>query len=89
MRPLPPSKRGSCQPFTRPPWEIGGKCKQRTSESNDDCEHDCSIPKHTTPQARGYTPSGFLLYPNRTKRALAAYVELPHALLNFAERALP
>jgi hypothetical protein len=47
-------------PITRPPWEIGGKCKQRTSESNDDCEDDRDIPKHTTPQARSCTPSGFL-----------------------------
>jgi hypothetical protein len=32
---------------------IVSKCEQRTSESNDNCEHDCSIPKHATPQARG------------------------------------
>jgi hypothetical protein len=43
-------------PITRPPWEIGGKCKQRTSESNDDCEDDRGIPKHTTPQARSCPP---------------------------------
>jgi hypothetical protein len=43
-------------PITRPPWEIGGKCKQRTSESNDDCEDDRGIPKHTTPQSRSCTP---------------------------------
>jgi hypothetical protein len=43
-------------PITRPAWDISGKCKQRTSESKDNCEDDCSIPKHTTPQARSCPP---------------------------------
>src|SRR6516165_4563145 len=43
-------------PITWSAGDIGGKCEQRTSESNDNHEDDCSIPQHATPQTRSSRP---------------------------------
>jgi len=41
-------------PITWPARDIVSKCEQRYSEGSDNCEDDCSVPKHETPQgARG------------------------------------